>query len=140
MEDEEFDDVEVTDVLLSLTRAKFLVADLSHRVDKFLAESVLSTLSLDLLEEEVEFFHWVLGKFEGLDHDLGLVVHGHHWFSVVVKVLGSDIHPFARVDFESPSGSSITAFLRSEEFKDVIAFGEFSGEVELGGFTSLPDV
>jgi hypothetical protein len=82
------------------TLAESLVADLSHRVDKFLAESVLSTLSLDLLEEEVEFFHWVLGKFEGLDHDLGLVVHGHHWFSVVVKVLGSDIHPFAKNPME----------------------------------------
>jgi hypothetical protein len=138
--DVELNNNEESNVLVHLGVAKFLVADLSHGVDELtVAISFLGFLG-HLLEEDVHVLNWVLFESVGLDNDLSFVFSGLHCLGEHVEVLGSDIHPLAVADLEGPSGSSITALLRSEEFEDVVAFGKLGGEVELGRFTSLPDV
>jgi hypothetical protein len=58
----------------------------------------------------------------------------------LVEVDHGPVHPLALVDRELPTGDAITASFGTVHFKDVHAGRELSGEVQFGGFTSLPDV
>jgi len=52
----------------------------------------------------------------------------------------TEVKPFASIDLEFPSGLTVAASLRTVKFQDVVSSVELDAEIELGGFTSLPDV
>jgi len=57
-----------------------------------------------------------------------------------VQIGSGECHPFSAVDLELPGSLSITAGFSTIKLQDVITLVQGNIEVELGGFSSLPDI
>jgi len=57
-----------------------------------------------------------------------------------VQIGSGKCHPFSAVDLELPGSLSIAAGFSTIKLQDVITLVQGNIEVELGGFSSLPDI
>jgi hypothetical protein len=69
-----------------------------------------------------------------------ILLWGLHTVSVVIEVLGSEVHPLTIFDLEFPRGHSIATELSSEDFKNVVTLAQADFEIELFRFSTIPDV